>query len=64
MYAALAEGAVSDRPKFRDALNALETKPDETIRLLSLLGVETPPCATRSPKPGHALLQLPSSVAC
>jgi site-specific DNA recombinase len=42
LYAALAESTVSDWPMFRDTLNALEAKRDETVRLLSLLDVETP----------------------
>ena len=43
LYAALAEGTVSNTHSFREVLNALEAKRDETLRLLSLLEVEAPP---------------------
>ncbi len=43
LYAALAEGNVTDTRLFRDALGELEGRRDETIRLLSMLDVEAPP---------------------
>ncbi|HEX3675199.1 MAG TPA: recombinase zinc beta ribbon domain-containing protein [Rhizomicrobium sp.] len=43
LYGALAEGTVSDTSLFRESLHGLEAKRDESIRLLSLLDVETPP---------------------
>ncbi len=42
LYAALAEGTVKDTGLFREALNDLEARRDESIRLLSLLDVEAP----------------------
>ncbi len=43
LYTALAEGIAGDTALFREALHGLEAKRDESIRLLSLLDVETPP---------------------
>ena len=42
LYAALAEGTVTDTSKFRETLKAIEAERDECIRLLGLLDVEVP----------------------
>ena len=43
LYAALADGTVTDTDTFRGTVKELEAKRDETIRLLSLLDIGAPP---------------------
>ena len=71
LYAALAEGTVSDTSTFRDTVKALEAERDETIRLLSRLDVEAPPlrqtlskaqATALSAKLRRALLEAPAPL--